>query len=980
MRVAFDGQPVELPASKKTRGLLGYLLSSTHPRSRNELCDLLWAEAEDPRGALRWSLSKLRTSLGPDKILANRNTVELNTAAIEVDAAIINAASGNVESNTTETLRAIETLFRGEFLNGLELSSCYGFYEWCQSERSRYGRLHAQVLETLISRHSDQPGAALEFAHKLVGMDPFQESSHIRVIELLLALGRPEDATVQAAHCRNIFELELGVEPSQAFDFACQTVPIPATSLQMPLERRQANSGSSSSSVRSLAPFVGRDAEYQLVRSAFDGSGPAVALIVGPPGIGKSTLLDKIGKDYGQRRLSAHAVEVERSRPFGIWLDALEGMVETEVVSDIRHKLREGLIVMSTGSETLTVEQLFADFRLLLLKLSQVHPVLIALDDAQWMERSSCALLSYLIRHLDSRQVHFCIAARAGEIDDNEGVQSLLSGLGNDVQRIALTGLSETDASSLVKELRPTANVQDVVRKAQGNPLYLMELSRTGGQGSMSTTLLDVLADRLERLSQPAIAFASWASIFGRTTPMNTAIKASGLDLSFVLSAIEELENYEIIRPNNAGNIEFTHDLVRDSAYERISNTRRRLMHGRVAEMLAIEMTQNPSIAVSVLHHCVMTDNHSVAAEAAVIAGQHALKSFANSEAAELARRGLFHVEKLNVDSERIRLSMALLGIQVLSVSGISSSRTPEFIAALQAQITKANQHMMADEVAQGEHLLSVLFQELGDLQEASFATARAADASRQMDAQKKVRQLANSARCLLELGRDIPKATTLSRDADQLAEEEGVADSEVFWSRGLLAYWNGGLGRAANEIAKALELAEENEDRWRQCKCLTWATMIALEQNHSETAISHATCLGELAAQIGEGAMAPLARTFIAMAQRDDDELNDALKALEIADDKAHLAYVLNLAADHYRTTGDTGRALTFARKAFGTASEIGNANEKVFARSLAMMLGEDMGAPITETELDEWSKSYTLNARVRKFARSAQQERKTF
>ena len=130
MRVAFNGQPVELPASKKTRGLLGYLLSSTHPRSRNELCDLLWAEAEDPRGALRWSLSKLRTTLGPDKILANRNTVELNKSAIDVDAAIIDAASGNVYGNTTEALLAIDTLFRGEFLNGLELSSCYSFYEW----------------------------------------------------------------------------------------------------------------------------------------------------------------------------------------------------------------------------------------------------------------------------------------------------------------------------------------------------------------------------------------------------------------------------------------------------------------------------------------------------------------------------------------------------------------------------------------------------------------------------------------------------------------------------------------------------------------------------------------------------------------------------------------------------------------------------------------------------------------------------------
>lgn len=239
---------------------------------------------------------------------------------------------------------------------------------------------------------------------------------------------------------------------------------------------------------------------------------------------------------------------------------------------------------------------------------------------------------------------------------------------------------------------------------------------------------------------------------------------------------------------------------------------------------------------------------------------------------------------------------MALLGVQVLSASGISNSKTPELVSTIEAQISKASQHMMADEVAQGEYLLSVLFQELGDLEAAGLATARAAEAAKRMDAQKKVRQLANSARCLLELGRDIPKAIELSRDADQLAEQEGVADSEVFWSRGLLAYWEGDLERAADWVEKALELAKVNEDRWRQCKCLTWAAMISLERNNLEAAIGHAKRLGDLAAKIGEGAMAPLAHTFVAMAQRDDDELVDALEALEIADDKTHLAYVLNL------------------------------------------------------------------------------------
>lgn len=173
-----------------------------------------------------------------------------------------------------------------------------------------------------------------------------------------------------------------------------------------------------------------------------------------------------------------------------------------------------------------------------------------------------------------------------------------------------------------------------------------MELSRADDRGPATTSLLDALSDRLERLSQTAITFASWASIFGRTIPMDTIIKASGLDLPLVLNSIEELENHEIIGPIGAGTVEFTHDLVRDTAYERISNTRRRLMHGRVAELLALEMTQNPGLAASVLHHGAMTDHHILAAWAAVIAGQHALRAFANSEAAEMARRGLFHVEK----------------------------------------------------------------------------------------------------------------------------------------------------------------------------------------------------------------------------------------------------------------------------------------------------------------------------------------------
>jgi DNA-binding SARP family transcriptional activator/tetratricopeptide (TPR) repeat protein len=975
MRISLKGRTIDLPASKKTRGLLGYLLSSSRPQSRSELCDLLWEDAEDPRGALRWSLSKLRTTLGPEVIVANRNTVELNTVGMVVDVAVVKTASRDVQSHTTAELTALEAIFRGEFLNGLELSDCYGFYEWCQSERSRYGRLRAEVLETLLARNSDQPGAALEYAHRLVGMNPFEEPAHIRVIELLLALGRPEDAAAQAAQCRKIFQLELGVEPSPALDLACKPVLPVATKKKAPGEGLRDPGNLTGADLPVLPRFIGREAECRLIRKTFSGPGPVVVLIIGTPGIGKSALLTEIGKEYGTRRLAARAIEVERSRPFGVWMDALNQLAPGEFETDTRDMLRDMLLSGSETSETLTEQRVFDSFRNLLTGLSQDGPVLIALDDLQWMEPSSCALLSYLIRHLDDGRVHFCLAARAGEVDDNELVLTLISGLGNNVQRIALTGLTTTEASVLAHQLGPAASVPDIVKRAQGNPFYLLELFRADRSGPGGNSLQEALANRIERLSQPAVTLASWASIFGRTIPMDTVVSASGMDLPSALDVIEELENHEVIRSLHTGSIEFTHDLVRDAAYERISNTRRRLMHGRVAELLSLEMTTNPDQAARVLHHSAMSDQHILATRAAVIAGQSALKSFANLEASDLARKGLFHAEKLNFGSDRIRLTMSLLGIMVLSASGISNSKTPKLIANIRSLILRASQHAMAEEVAQGEHLLSVLFQDLGELEAAGLATTRAADAARRMDAQKKVRQLANSARCLLELGRDIPKAASLSQEADLLAQQEGVCDIEVFWSRGLLAYWEGTLGQAAADIQIALDLARDSEDRWRESKCLTWAAMIALEQNQSDAAIEHATDLGKLAIKIGEGALGPLSRAIIAISQRDDEEFSTALQALEAADDKSRLAYVLNHVADQLQRNGDMSRAVDFARKAYRFADDVGNQNEKAFAQSLALMSDDEIGSPTTLAELDDWSSSPQLTARVRQIARAAKQ-----
>ncbi|MCA0043460.1 ATP-binding protein [Celeribacter litoreus] len=962
LRVSDDGRDIALPASKKTRGLLGYLLSSERAQSRSELCDLLWEDAEDPRAALRWSLSKIRTALGPERLVADRNTVALRRDMIATDVAMVEAVSNQFDSAPTDELMRTQALLRGEFLNGLDLPQCYGFHEWCQAERSRLGRLHEQLLTTLLSRTRHDPQQALEFAHKLVGLNPFDEAAHIRVIELQLALGRAADAAAQAAQCRKIFRTELGIEPSSALDQACRA---PVTIRPATPKGREVSAAPS----KRAAPtgFVGRQEELALIRDALEREPAEIVLIVGAPGIGKSALLSEVGRQSGALRLSARAVEVERLRPLGLWRDALRALSMDDIDPTLRDALRD---LLANRVETATVrseEQHFEPFRAFLSALAATGPVLVTLDDLQWMEPSSCALLSYLIRNLKTAPVRFCLSARAGEIDDNDAVQSLLSGLGDRIRRLSLTGLSMDDALTLARSLQMTGEVEECVRRAQGNPLYLRVLSQRDAVLTTSASLDEALSNRIERLSQPAINLASWASVFGRSIPMEQAVEASGLEVSTALDLIEELERHEITRSLDGGTCEFTHDLIRDATYERLSHSRRRLMHGRIADLLARDMETAPDQSVQVMHHAAMSDRHELAARAAVLAGDHALRALANAEAAEIALKGLFHAGKLGPGPARISLLIQLYRCRVLALSGSSTEKFPKLVAELETQISLASQHAMAPEVAEGEYLLSVLYQELGDLEAASRATARAASAASRMKAQKRVRQLANSARCLLELGRDVPKAEELCRDARAFAEEEGIADVEVIWSQGLLAYWQGDLAKAADKLDTALALARDNEDRWRECKCLTWAAMIALERDLPPSAIAFAEDLRTLADKIGEGAMAPLAETFLALAHDDSEALDVALISLERADDKFHLAYALNLAAEKEARQGNRSRAVELATRAYAVADAIDNSNERALAQAQAHLLGETVGDPKAVLEWPSDASSPAFTARVR-------------
>src|SRR4051794_18889496 len=105
-------EPVALPPSRKTRALLGYLVATGRPQRRERLCPLLWELPDDPRGALRWSLSKLRGLLddpgGATRILADRDSVAFTAAGAVCDLDGLRGLAGSaLTAASTEQLLAV---------------------------------------------------------------------------------------------------------------------------------------------------------------------------------------------------------------------------------------------------------------------------------------------------------------------------------------------------------------------------------------------------------------------------------------------------------------------------------------------------------------------------------------------------------------------------------------------------------------------------------------------------------------------------------------------------------------------------------------------------------------------------------------------------------------------------------------------------------------------------------------------------------
>ncbi len=271
-----DGEPIPNFTSDKTRALLAYLVvEALRPHRRESLCALLWPNATDSlaRQSLSQALSVLRKVLRDNDdarpfLLADRDTVQFNPRSDY----------------------ALDTDYRGPFLDGFTLPDADGFDEWVLVQREALQREALEKLDGAIALDFERGrhDKAIEAARKQLEIDPWREESHRSLMHAYAATGQRGDALAQFEKCKQVLRDALGVAPS------AETKALAARIQQDQIHVRPAANDKARLNVfelpATLTPFVGREEELAALSGLLANPDARLITLVGMGGMGKTRL------------------------------------------------------------------------------------------------------------------------------------------------------------------------------------------------------------------------------------------------------------------------------------------------------------------------------------------------------------------------------------------------------------------------------------------------------------------------------------------------------------------------------------------------------------------------------------------------------------------------------------------------------------------------------------------------------------------
>lgn len=303
-----DGQPRAIQR-RKSLALFIYLAMTKHSPRRERLAALLWPDVEISRGLsnLRTAIWSLKETLGDDWALMEGDTVAINSAfPLTIDVRQFRVLLTARATERQQSLSQAISLYQDDFLSGFTLFDSPEYDDWAYIEREnlrgQFGVALDEFVELLIANGEAQ--SALPYARQRIQLDPLNELAQQQYLRLLSWTGQITAALNHYRAYETLVTTELGIPPSAETEALYRQIAarqLPEIVIKPPTEFTPEPRKIASHLPTQTLPFIGREAELELMMTQLMSLNCRLLTLHGPGGVGKTRLAIRLAEQIAMR-------------------------------------------------------------------------------------------------------------------------------------------------------------------------------------------------------------------------------------------------------------------------------------------------------------------------------------------------------------------------------------------------------------------------------------------------------------------------------------------------------------------------------------------------------------------------------------------------------------------------------------------------------------------------------------------------------
>ena len=465
---------------------------------------------------------------------------------------------------------------------------------------------------------------------------------------------------------------------------------------------------------RGLTPFVGRERELELLLDGFErskaGRGQAFS-IMAEAGIGKSRLLYEFRKAVAHEDatfLEGKCLSYSKGVPYHLFIDILKAnfdIREGDSDSDIREKVKKGiqivgadegstlpcflelLSVKDSGIDKISMspeeikDRIIEALKQIVLKGSEIRPLILAYEDLHWVDKSSEEVLKYVLDSIPGARVLLIFTYRP-EFVHTWGAKSYHN-------QLTLNRLSNRESLMMVYHLLRTEALdrdleEFILEKSEGIPFFIEELikslndlkiiekkenkyriTKDISEVTIPTTIQDVIMARIDSLLEEIKSLLQTASAVGREFGHYLIQKVTGFAEQKLLSHLSALKDSELIYERGIypqSTYIFKHALTQEVAYDSLLLKKRKEIHEQVGSSIeALYPDRLEEHSELLAYHYARSANTEKALQYLDLANHKTAKLNAMEEAKTYFEEAMAHLDTLPETEENRQRRISLL-------------------------------------------------------------------------------------------------------------------------------------------------------------------------------------------------------------------------------------------------------------------------------------------------------------------------------